>query len=223
VALIVTTHLWGHKYGEHYVRRLAASVHRNLTEGHRFVCINDSQRPVIDIEQFRIRDLALTAVFGCFARLRLFDPDFQEEIGAKPGDRIVSIDLDAVVTGPLDDLFARKDDFSILQHVNTTNPCPYNGSLWMFRAGTNAGVWSKFSLDAVAKVPYHAFPDDQGWFHHMMPDAGAYGPDCGVYGFKKRGWPSGDALPAGAKVVAFPGWRDPQKFEHLDWINRNWR
>jgi hypothetical protein len=40
--LIVTTWLWGDAYGEHYVRRLAKAVHRNLNEAHRFIAFTDS-------------------------------------------------------------------------------------------------------------------------------------------------------------------------------------
>lgn len=225
MALTICTWLWGGAYGEHYVRRLAAGVHRNLTEAHRFVAFTDSPRHLPGVDQYTIPDMKLTAVKGCFARLRLFDPEWQRKIGISPGDRVVNLDLDLVVTGPLDPLFDRKDDFTILQGINTTNPCRFNGSIWMLKAGARPDVWSEFSLEnyAARGVPYHSFPDDQGWFHHMMPDAGAWGPEQGVYGFKKQGWPSGDDLPAGARVVAFPGWRDPGKFEHLDWVKRNWR
>jgi hypothetical protein len=224
VALIVTTWLWGESYGEHYVRRLAAAVHRNLTEAHRFICFTDRRRHLPEIEQHQIQDMALTRIKGCFARLRLFDPAWQARLGIAPGDRIVNLDLDLVVTGPLDPLFDRKDDFTILQGINTTNPNPMNGSVWMLRAGARPDVWSDFSIDeAQTKTRIHSFADDQGWFEHKFADAGAWGPKDGVYGFKKDGWPSGEALPAAARIVAFPGWRDPGKFERLDWVRANWR
>lgn len=221
--LHVCTWLWGGRYGEHYVRRLAAAVHRNLTEAHRFIAFTDSPRHLPGMDQYTILNTALTAKMGCFARLRLFDPNWQKNIGIAPGDRVVNLDLDMVITGALDPLLDRKDDFTILQGINTSNPCPYNGSLWMLRAGARPDVWTSFSWEAAEKTRIHAYPDDQGWFHQMMPDAGAWGPADGVYGFKKIGWPSGDALPDGARVVAFPGWRDPAKFEHLGWIRENWR
>lgn len=225
MALIACTWVWGDKYGEHYVKKLAAGVHRNLTEGHHFLCFTDTKRHLPGMAQIDIpeEDRHLLGIPGCFARLRIFDPVFQEKCGIKPGDRIVNIDLDSVVVGPLDPLFAGDAGFSILQGINTNNLCPFNGSLWMLRAGYRPDVWSSFSLEAAAKMPKHEFADDQGWFHHMMPDAAAYGPDCGVYGFKKLRWPSGDALPDNARLVAFPGWRDPSKFEHLNWIKEHWR
>lgn len=223
MALIVTTWMWGGAYSERHVRKLAAGVHRNLNEAHRFICFTDRLADLPGIEQFSILNTNLLAVKGCFARMRIFDPNWQRNLGIKEGDRILNLDLDLVVTGELDPLVNRPDGFSILQGINTTNPCPYNGSVWMLRAGYRPDVWSEFSLEEAARRPFHAFPDDQGWFHSMMPDAGVYGPACGVYGFKKEGWPSGDALPKGARIVAFPGWRSPDKFEHLDWVKENWR
>ncbi len=94
----------------------------------------------------------------------------------------------------------------------------------MLKAGARPDVWSDFSVENYHKwrVPFHAFPDDQGWFHHIMPDAGAYTCDDGVYAFKKKSWPSGDGLPANACIVAFPGWRDPNSY-NFEWIRDNWR
>lgn len=222
--LTIVTYCWGQKYPELYIRRLAAGVKRNLKQPYQFLCVTDTKRPKIDGVRYMPmpeEDVYLTKINGCFARLRLFDPAFQQAIGAD--ERIVNIDLDAVVTGPLDPLFDRQEPFSILQGINSTNPCPYNGSLWMLRAGYRPDVWTGFSLEKAAHMPTHAFPDDQGWFDLMMPDAGAYGPDVGCFGFKKKGWPSGDGLPPGARLVAFPGWRDPIKFEHLQWVKEHWR
>lgn len=223
--LHVVTWLWGSAYGEHYVRHLAAAVGRNLNEAHRFLALTDRPRFGLGegVAQYGIQDIGLTKIKGCIARLRLFDPAYQRDLGIKEGDKVLSLDLDLVVTGALDALVTRPEGFSILQGINSNNLCPFNGSVWMLRAGYRPDVWTSFSMDAVNKIPRHEYPDDQGWLYHMMPDAGAYGPSCGVYGFKKLHWPSGDALPDGAKVVAFPGWRDPAKFAHIDWIREHWR
>lgn len=225
--LHVCTWLWGDKYDDSYVRKLAASVHRNLTEGHRFICFTDRERHLgAGIEQWpiKVEDYRLTQVKGCFARLRLFDPEFQATLGIKPGDRIVNLDIDMVVTGELDELFNRTDGFTILQGVNAVNPCRHNGSAWMLRAGYRPDVWSDFSLDVAPTAPYYEFPDDQAWTFAKMPNAGAWGPEAGVFGFQKPGWPPGTTnLPVGAKLVAFFGWRDPSKFEHLGWVKDNWR
>ncbi len=146
----------------------------------------------------------------------------QAAMGAKQGDRIVNIDVDAVVTGNLDPLLDRDDEFTILQGFNSTNPCPFNGSLWMFRAGERHDVSDDFSLEQykARNVPYHAIPDDQGWLHYKFPNAAAYMPADGAYCFKKKTWPG--ELPRGARIVAFPG-RDPANYLHLEWVRRHWR
>jgi hypothetical protein len=202
---------WGAKYPDHYRRRLEASVARNFSGEYRF-----------HVWTPRAEDRHLTKVQGCFARLRAFSPEWQAEQGIAPGDLIVNLDLDLIVTGPLDGLFDPAADFTILQGVNATNPCPYNGSVWALRAGYRPDVWSDFTLDAAARVPFYAFPDDQAWFADRMPGAAAIGPAQGVYAFKKPGWPRGVDLPDGARIVAFPGHRDPAQFTWVPWVAEAW-
>lgn len=216
------THHWGDKYGLNYVQKLAAGVKRHMAASYRFICLSENPISIPGVESRPIDfdDLYLTKRPGCFVRLKLFDPEYQKRLGLT--GRIVSLDLDAIICGPLEPLFDRPEPFAILRGINTTNPCPYNGSLWMLRADHRPDVWADFSPDAAAKVPYHAFPDDQGWLWYKFPDAPGWGPIDGVYGFKKRGWPDGDGLPANARIVAFPGWRDPERFQHLAWIDKNW-
>lgn len=223
MALVIVTWLWGEKYDESYVRKLAAGFRRNLNETHRFLCVTDQ---VIDgIETTEIKDPGLTTHKGCIARLRLFDEVWQRDIGIKEGDRIVNVDLDVIATGNLDPLFCRPDTFSILTGANAQNPCPYNGSIFMLRGGEHANVWGDFTLAELAKVPYFEFPDDQAWFAHKLPGFVGWkvGPQSGIYAFQKPEWPNGDALPKDARLVVFPGWRDPRKFAHLDWVKASWR
>lgn len=207
----VVTWRWGSKYGSHYVDRLRAGVARHLPAA-RFIVATPAPE-----------DRHLTEIPGCFARLRVFDPAWQAANGIAAGETIVSLDLDMVVTGSLAGLFDGPEPFSILQGVNAANPCRYNGSVWKLRAGYLPDVWSEFSLEAVEAVTVAEFPDDQRWFEYMMPDAGAYGPADGVYGFCKPGWPGGAALPGNARLVAFFGWRDPSKFIAIPWVQRHWR
>lgn len=208
----ITTWLWGTKYGPEYIQRLRAGVTRHMTQEHRFLVCNPTRA-----------DLPLTHIPGCFARLRAFDPAWQARQGIKPGERIVCLDLDLIVTGGLDAVFDRDEPFVILQGANSANPCPYNGSVWQLRAGYRPDVWFDFSLASAAEMPFFEFPEDQAWFHHKMPGAAGWraGQD-GVYAMGKPGWPKGTALPPDARIVAFPGRRDPSQFTHLDWVKRHW-
>ncbi len=210
--LTVCTWAWGQKYGREYIERLAAGLRRHLRQPYRMmVCCVDE------------RDQYLTEVPGCFARLRMFDPQWQRDHGID--DRLVCLDLDVVITGPLDPLFDRPESFVILQGANAANPNPFNGSVMMLRPGAHPEVWSEFSLEAAGKVPFYAFPDDQGWLWHKLPGAACWwaGSESGVWSFRKRTWPGDDKLPEGARIVAFPGKRDPGMFTHLDWVQEHWR
>lgn len=209
--LTVCTWLWGKKFGPEYVQNLEAGVHRHLKQPHRFVVV--SHHP---------EDANLTARPGCFARLRMFDRSWQVKNGID--DRLVCIDLDAVITGPLDPLFDRPEPFVIMRGGNSANPCPYGGALMMLRLGANPEIWDDFSLPAAAKVPHYAFPDDQSWIYAKNPNAAVWnvGAESGVYCFKKPGWPNGTELPPDARIVMFRGNNLPSKYLHLDWVKTNW-
>lgn len=212
MALTVCTWKWGEKYGAEYVERLAAGVARHLAQPYDF-CVF---APAAEDEH-------LTEIPGCFARLRMFDPEWQARNGFRPGDRILNLDLDLIVTGPLDPIVGRPEPFVILQGVNKSNPCPYNGSVWSFEVGYRPDVWTDFSLEAAAAAPHAEFPDDQAWFAHKLPIAAAYTHHDGVYAFQKRRWPKESLdLPGNARLVAFPGWRDPSAFTDLPWVRRHW-
>ena len=223
--LHVRTWKWGNKYKPEDVRKVAAGLRRHMSELYRFKVVTDDTNGLDDIETEPIPDPELTVPLGCFARLRMFDPEWQMSSGILAGDRVVCIDLDLVITGPLYPLFYRPETFLILQGANSSNPCPYNGSVWMLRAGHRPDVWRDFSLEAAAKVPYFEFPDDQGWFAHKIPGAIGWkvGSRSGIYAFQKPGWPKGFDLPKDARLVVFPGWRSPEQFKHLPWIKHHWR
>jgi hypothetical protein len=168
------------------------------------------------------RKTTLTIVPGCFARLRAFDPAWQarQRHRSRRPHRLPRPRSDR--HRPLDGLFDRPEPFGILQGVNASNPCPYNGSVWWTTAGYRPDVWTDFSLEAARAVPFDSFTDDQAWLAHKLPRAASIGPEQGVYGFCKPGWPRGTALPKNASIVAFPGWRDPAGFTHLDWVKEHW-
>lgn len=220
--LTVCTWLWGDKYSAGDVAKLAAGVRRHLAQPYRFLCITDADIAIDGVETTPIKDPGFTTMKGCFARLRLFDPVWQGDIGAT--GRIANLDLDAIITGPLDPLFNRPDNFVILHGGNAVNPCRFNGSVFMLRAGAHREVWDDFTLEKAKAVPFHDFPDDQGWLWHMLPNAAGWncGRGSGVYAFQKPGWPKGDDLPADARMVVFPGWRSPEKFRHLSWVKEHW-
>jgi hypothetical protein len=211
VALTFITWIWGTKYAGHYIARLRNGVRRNYQAPHRFVVIDawPGDEPLFP---------------GCLCRLRMFSPEWQRRYCIDAGERFVCLDLDLVIAGALDQVFEREEDFVILRGANSANPCPFNGSVMMLRAGAHPEVWTDFSLEEVRRVPRFEFPDDQGWLWHKLPDAAVWdvGPRSGIYAFRKPQWPKDDQLPDDARMVAFPGHRDPSQFTALPWVRRYW-
>lgn len=220
----VLTFFWGNAYTPEYIDRLAAGLRRHMPQPYRFVCVVD--RPIQTQEaliQVPLRDPELTKVKGCFCRMRTFDPSWQSWLGVESGERILVLDLDLIITGFLGPLLTRREPFVILQGVNN-HGMAFNGSVWLTTAGFRPDVWTDFSLEAAGKVPFASFPDDQSWMESKLaPAAGAYLPSKdGTYAFQKPGWPKGVGLPKNARLVAFPGARDPKDFSHLLWVQEHW-
>jgi hypothetical protein len=221
----IITWMRGTKYPDIYVERLYQGVKRNLNQPFRFLLITDREPDLgvsEPIEQHPLPNPELTRIKGCFARLRMFDPVWQQ--GCKLAGKCVCLDLDLIVTGSLDSVFDWFESLVLLGGANAANPCPFNCSVMMFTTYTHADLWEEFSIDVLPKVPRYEFPDDQGWIWFKKPQAATWqaGEKSGVYAFKKPGWPSGDALPSDARIVAFPGHRDPKDFAHLPWIREHW-
>jgi len=225
--LAISTWLWGDKYSVEDVYKLKRGIDRHLQQPYRFLVMTERERdwtPGEGIERHAIKDPELLAFKGCFVRLRMFDKGWQINRGLD--DRLVCLDLDLIVTGPLDVLFDRPETFVIWSGANVSNPCPFNGSVMMLRPGHHHEVWNDFSMEAARKIKYFEFPDDQGWIAEKLPNAATWpcGRKSGIYAFMKAAWPPGQlTLPEGTRIVAFPGSRQPKDFTHLKWVRKHWK
>lgn len=233
--LTVTTWFWGEKYSKLDVAKLAAGTRRHLKQPHRFICFADREITIKGVEVRKFDDpKGLSRIPGCYIRLKTFSPEWQRANGFT--DRIAWVDLDTIQVGPLDELFDRPEPVVIFAGANSKNPCPYNGSLLMVRAGAHPEVWDDFSVRSAARLPHYEFgwPDDQGWLAHKISNAATWkaGPQSGVYSFEKPGWPwaKGDAqrnplcrvLPENARSVTFSGYRNVADYLWLLWVKNNW-
>jgi len=225
MAIDVITWMWGDKYGMRDIVRLFKAVKKNLRAEHRFHVFSEPDFPHLEdgygIKAHPIEDPSLIGR-NCFCRLRMFDPRWQQRNDLR--GTIVSLDLDVVITGTLDPLFETSKTFMILRGANAANPCPYNASVMLLKAGHHAKVWTEFSIEKANAVPFYEFPDDQGWIWHMLPKAHGWPVGkSGIYAFQKPGWPKGnDALPVNARLVTFIGARKPEQFTALPWVQKFW-
>lgn len=226
------------KFSVDTVNVLRRMVARNLSMPHRFSCITDDSKG-IDPE---VRVIPLWNDFSnvpspsgahnpsCYRRLRMFAPDAVELIG----ERIVSMDLDTVITGSLDPLFDRPEDFVIWggQSVQPKQKILfnwYNGSLMMLRAGTRTQVWDKFDPKRSPMEAHRANSrgSDQGWITYCLGKGEAIWTDKdGVLSYRSHIAVNGNRLPPGARVVNFHGRNDPwnsEIYSRCTWIREHYR
>lgn len=209
------------------VNTLRAMVARHYSTPHDFACITDDPTgiaPDIRIiplwEQFA--DIRGPHGVSCYRRLRAFSAEAAEIISP----RFVSVDLDAVITGDLSPLWDRPEDFVIWG--DTARNTPYNGSMWLLRAGTRTKVWETFDPHASPKQTLAAglVGSDQAWIAAALGDQEPrWGPDQGVYSWrvhlKRR---NRGALPVGARVVFFHGREKPWNLKPIpSWIKESYQ
>jgi len=241
----VVCFLWKDQYFKHqhrfrytpeHVVRLHRSVTKHLSMPHRFICITDRPQTALwfpdDVEVVPMwDDLALYG--GCYRRLKVFAYEMRDILGA----RFVSMDLDCVVTGSLDPLFSRQEDFVIWKDPSPRQP--YCGSMFMMNAGARREVWEKFdkSNADLLKKNNNYIGTDQAWIASMCKGEAMWDEKDGVYSilkFKKGKMGTIDnmarhgltsELPDGCRIVFFHGKSDPSmKKVHpvLPWIRDHW-
>lgn len=230
--ITIVTWLWSNKvyrtqYGNNHVNALYRQFQQNLKMPHRFLCVcedpNGIECETTPIWQGPLHDQVHTNRPNCYRRLLAFRPEIAEIFG----ERFVSVDIDAVVTGELDPLFLPlangEVDFKIWG-AYTHPTTPYNGSMWGMRAGARRHVWDQFDPK---KTPDEAmrkrhFGSDQAIMSLLLgPDEAVWTEEDGVYGYRNHLRLKPAALPGNSRIVFFHGsmkpWM-PEIQEKCPWI-----
>lgn len=191
-------------YTADHVNIWKSMVRRNLTLPHRIACVTDIPSgidssveiiaPPRDFENVRIPTWGAHRP-QCLRRLAMFAPD----AGAVFGERIVCMDLDCVVSRNLDPLFAGGEDFRICR--GTTSDRPYNGSLFMLRAGARPQVYTKFTPEAAAAAGREFLGSDQAWIGKTLPREKTWSDEDGVFFWDALGQVCTEV----SRVTFFPG------------------
>lgn len=202
-------------FGPDTVNVLKRMIDRHYVDPHRFICVTDDADGIDpSVETLPLwNDFAdVPSPHGgknpsCYRRLRMFHP----EIGKYFGDRFVSMDLDAVITGDLRPILNRPEDFVAWGDTNPKPGSHYNGSMILLRAGARPQVWERFDPVTSPRESLRAqcWGSDQGWISFVLGNVEAkWGRKDGVYSYRNdlQRCPS---LPANAKIVLFHGNTDP--------------
>lgn len=226
--LHVVTWLWkqkgyhkGAEFTPFHVDVLRRQVARNLTTPHDFTCFTDSD-PALFTTDVIVRPLPKLPRLAtwvprispgrpnCYVRLWLTGPEAEQLFGTD--SRVVTLDLDLVVTGELDSLYNRDEDFVIVRDwMHKLDG--YNGSMWMVRQGSARmrSLWDQITskTGGPTKRPYTGRGSDQAVLGALLPGAPTWTKADGVYSYKFDGLQRARSLPSGARVVIFHGRPSP--------------
>lgn len=216
-------------YGPDHVRTLKKMVERHLSIPHRFVCITDQPAHRLPGIETVALDKTHHLPGTRFTKLMMYAPDAAETIG----ERILALDLDTVIVGSLDPLVDREEDLVLWRNPNFggRKRARYNTSIVLHRAGTRPEFYTKFDKTRHPQILRERVGGtDQAWVSHLAsPDEAHWTDKDGVYGAGRLldivpGVKT--TLPDNARVVFFPGRREPSmpeiKHQH-PWLAEHYR
>ncbi|MDQ2090469.1 hypothetical protein [Marimonas arenosa] len=148
---------WGTLYSAAYVNVLYRAVRRHLSGDFRFVCLTDVAEGLLpEIEAYPIPDMGLSDLNwkkGGWPKLSVFMEKLYDIQG-----RCLFLDLDSVITGPLDDLFAYPGDVVCIDTSSNWSrlggdAAPMAGTgVFAFTAGQFPEICDRFMVDHDAAV-----------------------------------------------------------------------
>lgn len=141
---------------------------------------------------------------GWWNKLECFAPGLFE-------GRCVFLDLDTIVTGPLDPLVKHKGCLHLDDWGWPTNT--YGSGVMVWQSGEHADAWLKFTPDVA-----HRLKGDQDWLTALGGwDALPRGLNVS-YRYHAK-----DGPPAGASTVSFHGSPKPHELPAEHWVHGYWR
>lgn len=208
-------------YSADYVNRLCNMLGRNLSLPYELVCVTDIPDGIDD----RVRIVPLPeevkSLRAEFPKLYVFHPDAQKIFGP----RILMLDLDTVIVGPLDELAGRKEPL-IAWSAPDNNAGRFNTSMVLFDAGQFPEVWNDYEgVESVAAVKAAGMDGwEQDWVSLKVGERGKTWARRGegiepFYQIRHSG------LPDSARIVFFNGRRSPAMKDLQathPWIAEHW-
>lgn len=206
---------WGQKYGPEYVNRLYGMVARHTTAPFDFWCLTDSRADI----RPEVRCLPLPEL-GCelpgntkgiWGKSRLWAEDLGGPIGP-----VLFLDLDVVITGPMDSFFeiGRDEDVILARNPNTPLERLGQTSIFRFPVGKLAPLRERFLANPQAIADEYRF--EQRYVTRNAPGGVSFWPRRWVRHFRMHCVPTfpinyfrPPRLPAEARVVIFPGQLNP--------------
>ena len=231
---------WGTKYGPEYVNRLYAMVRRHLSGDFRFVCLTDNAEGIrSEVECLPIPSLDLPPGIPerGWTKLTTFTKDLHGLRGTA-----LFLDVDVVITGPLDDFFTYPGEFLIIHDHKRPWRITGNSSVYRFELGAHADVLEDFRghFEDIRKQ----VRNEQAYLSDAIHKQGKlkYWPAEWCPSFKYHcipTWPTNfwkpTFVPPNARIVIFHGECNPpdalagrrnRRFRYIQpatWVAEHWR
>lgn len=208
----------GQKYNPDYVYKLKSMVSRHLKQEHNFYCITENPSQVHGVDTIP----APIQIADSWCKIGLFTSQLQK---VKPGDRMLYLDLDVVVTGSLDDLIAGKLN-NKKDEQGDKIPCqdlwivkdwrdPFNSSVMYWEHGQQGNIYASFK--GVSDI--ERLRGDQNLIAEVVPNAKTF-KEGAVLSYK---FDTVKTKPKDAKVVLFHGKPKMTDLPDVEWIQQEWR
>jgi hypothetical protein len=208
------------KYEPIHVNTMVRALEQHVKIPHRILLVTDNPagvdcptHPLWD-DHRSLPNISGQHLPSCYRRLKLFNSSTQREMGIPAGERIVSVDLDAVVIRDMTSMFDRTERFVGWIFKGYRGHPVINASMYMFSAGDLEEVWTEFN-PAQSRMRSHSagyLGSDQGHMSYVLLHKKVQG---------VSGWHRGDVLsfsrdvvkgqvpPSVGRIVFFAGSRKP--------------
>ena len=220
-----------------HVNIVCLMLRRNLQNvPHRIVCVTDDASGIVECETALLwpdhgglQNGSGRHLPSCYRRLKLYDKATQLDLGIEKGDRIISLDLDVLITGDLRNIVRTEGLFVGWELRGTHHPKVFNGSLQMFDAQSLQEILSEFDpATSILQAGHAGFKgSDQAWLSYKLVNRE------GTVGLK---WPEVSSWPLqnriqgilrrDNRIVFFHGsikpW-DKAATQATPWVARYWR
>lgn len=211
--MYIVSWLWSQKgswpkYTPEDIYRLKQMVEENTTVPHTFICFHDGSFGPLEVESYPLPQIPFKSnrwpeskYPQCFNRLWCFT----EECWLP---RFISIDADCLITGNIDHILNRKEDFVINKGSKKNG---YSGSMWLLEPGTRPIEPTQELIDTACKKYTGS---DQAVIRYCYPNEKMFEPRHGIYHYHY--WKK-DYLPEDCKIMFFAGRNKAKDLSH-EWL-----